>query len=181
MDCREAQSLIIPFIEGKLNDEQNTIFIDHVEHCSDCYDELEVYFIALSGIRQLDGDGADYIQDISDFKGALKKYIEYKKTTVNKHRSRHRKYRITITASAFLIAALLGTGYFAVTKNLPIGQEIKRVAASVIYKTSGEPIKKSVEKTLDYHYEEYSGYPALTINRTVPEDKEDEHEENSTD
>lgn len=181
MDCREAQSLIIPFIEGKLNDEQNTVFIDHVEHCSECYDELEVYFIALSGIRQLDGDGSDYIQDISDFKAALKNYIEYKKSTVSKHRSRHRKYRITITVAAFFIATISGAGYFAITKDIPIGQEIKRVAATVIYKTNGQPIKKSVEKTLNYHYEEYSGYPELIINRTIPKDKEDEHEKNSTD
>ena len=181
MDCREAQSLIIPFIEGKLNDEQNMVFIDHVEHCSDCYDELEVYFIAISGIRQLDGDSADYIQGISDFKGALKNYIDYKKNTVNKHRSRHRKYRIIITTTAFLIAVITGAGYWTVTTNIPIGQKIKRVAASIVYKSSGEPIKKSVEKTLNYHYEEYSGDPELIINREIPKDKEDENEENSTD
>ena len=72
MDCREAQALIVPFIEGKLNDEQNEKFIAHIETCSECYDELEVYYIVIVGVKQLDED----TQIIMDLGSNLKTYIE---------------------------------------------------------------------------------------------------------
>ena len=45
MTCREAQSCIVPFIEDKMDDERMEQFLHHIENCSECYDELEVYFI----------------------------------------------------------------------------------------------------------------------------------------
>ena len=59
-------------------------FLHHIENCSECYDELEVYFIVFSGIRQLDNDQ----EDISDFKGELKKYIQSKKEKYHKKHKR---------------------------------------------------------------------------------------------
>lgn len=84
MNCREAQSLIVPFIEDKLDDEQLEAFLAHIESCSECYDELEVYFIVFSGTRQLD----DNYDEISDFKGELTKYIERKKEKYHKKHKR---------------------------------------------------------------------------------------------
>ena len=75
MECQEAQAMIVPFIEGRLDDEQTERFIEHVEQCSDCYDELEVYYIVMVGVKQLDEEN----HPIVDFNGDLKKYLAYKK------------------------------------------------------------------------------------------------------
>ena len=106
MDCREAQSLIVPFIEGTLSDEQNEKFIEHIERCGDCYDELEVYYIVMVGVKQLDEEEHMLV----DFNGDLKKYIAFKKEQLAKKHSRSARLRFGC-AVAFLL--LLFTGSFA--------------------------------------------------------------------
>lgn len=54
MTCFEAQCLITPFINEELNNEQLEGFLEHVKHCSECRDDLEVYFTLLNGMKQLD-------------------------------------------------------------------------------------------------------------------------------
>lgn len=56
MTCKEAQGLIMPYINDKLDVDQLEEFIEHVENCSDCKEELEVYFTLLTGMKQLDED-----------------------------------------------------------------------------------------------------------------------------
>ena len=108
MTCREAQSCIVPFIEDKMDDERMEQFLHHIENCSECYDELEVYFIVFSGIRQLDNDQ----EDISDFKGELKKYIQSKKEKYHKKHKRSLWIRVSMAASVCLIAAAIGIAAF---------------------------------------------------------------------
>lgn len=54
MTCKEAQGLIMPYINDELDVGQLEKFIEHIENCSDCKEELEVYFTLLTGMRQLD-------------------------------------------------------------------------------------------------------------------------------
>ena len=62
MNCREAQQLMSSFIEDKMDEETLEAFIDHVRSCPSCYDDLEVYYMVMSGIRQLDEEeDADFI------------------------------------------------------------------------------------------------------------------------
>ncbi len=106
MDCREAQAWIVPFIEGKLNDEQNEKFIEHIENCSECYDELEVYYIVIVGTKQLDED----THMIMDFGANLKTYISHVKEHISRKHSRKARLRfggfscalLCILAVAFL-------------------------------------------------------------------------------
>ncbi len=44
MDCVRAQKLIRPYLDGKLSDRELEEFLDHVETCPACHDELEIYF-----------------------------------------------------------------------------------------------------------------------------------------
>ena len=54
MTCFEAQCLMTPFINEELNNEQVEGFLEHVKHCVDCKDDLEVYYTLLNGMKQLD-------------------------------------------------------------------------------------------------------------------------------
>jgi hypothetical protein len=55
MNCKEAQRLLVSYINGELKEKEEEEFIRHVRHCSECYEELEVYSTVFAGIRQLDG------------------------------------------------------------------------------------------------------------------------------
>ena len=57
MDCKTAQSLVIPYINDQLSDEELENFLDHLKHCKECYEELEIYFTIHYALQKLDEDG----------------------------------------------------------------------------------------------------------------------------
>lgn len=69
MNCQEAQSKIISFINEALNQEDTKAFIHHVRSCPNCWDELEINYILLVGMQQLD-DGeilsADFQKELQE-------------------------------------------------------------------------------------------------------------------
>lgn len=56
MTCLEAQSNITAFINDQLDMATLEEFIEHVNHCSDCREELEVYYTLLTAMKLLDED-----------------------------------------------------------------------------------------------------------------------------
>ena len=72
MNCLEAQSKIMAFIENKLPDDELREIIKHVRSCKNCYEELDIYYTLIVGMKQL--DESDNIS--TDFKNALDKHLE---------------------------------------------------------------------------------------------------------
>lgn len=68
MNCREAQCLLVPYINGDLKEKEEDEFVRHIRQCPECYEELEVYATVFAGIRQLDGkdDEIDYRTLVED-------------------------------------------------------------------------------------------------------------------
>lgn len=66
MTCKEAQAMVIPYINQELTIEELEPFLEHVRMCKECREELEIYYIAIVGVRQLDSEG-----DISNIKEEL--------------------------------------------------------------------------------------------------------------
>ncbi len=54
MNHLEAQSCIMPFIEGKLPDNKQLDFVMHMNTCKECHDELEIYYTLINGMQQRD-------------------------------------------------------------------------------------------------------------------------------
>jgi hypothetical protein len=52
----ETQRKITPFINDELSLKETEAFIDHVNSCSECREELEVYYALLTAMKQLDED-----------------------------------------------------------------------------------------------------------------------------
>lgn len=52
--CKEAEKMVIPYIEGQLCDQELRRFVSHVKECPDCREELETYYIVYKGLKQLD-------------------------------------------------------------------------------------------------------------------------------
>ena len=54
--CKEAESLVMPYIRHELEVGQLEEFLEHIDQCANCREELEIYYTVEVGIRQLDSD-----------------------------------------------------------------------------------------------------------------------------
>ena len=54
MKCIEARRMVTPFIYKELTDKETELFLKHIEHCSDCMDELDIYFTMYKAFDTLD-------------------------------------------------------------------------------------------------------------------------------
>ena len=69
MNCIDIQRLIVPFINDELNISQLEEFVHHVHSCPNCMEELEVHYVLLAGMKQLDEDkelSNNFHQDLMD-------------------------------------------------------------------------------------------------------------------
>ena len=57
--CKEIQSNILPFFQGKLDIKQLELFLEHMEYCETCREELEVYYTLHVAMQMLE-DSSDY-------------------------------------------------------------------------------------------------------------------------
>ena len=69
MDCRTAEGMVSSYIEHKLPVNELEEFLDHVEKCSSCYDELETYFIVHEVTQQLNDNSSNSVLDFKDLVG----------------------------------------------------------------------------------------------------------------
>lgn len=72
IECRQAESMVAQYIKHTLSVDELEEFLNHIEHCSSCFDELETYYIVHKAIQQLDEkeDGTAY-----DFRKLLEQEI----------------------------------------------------------------------------------------------------------
>ena len=105
MNCQTAESMVTRYIEHDLSVEELESFLEHVESCPSCYDELETYFIVHAAIRQLDEESQD---STLDFRELLEEDI--RKST---HYILKKKFRRALSAVGFC-ALIAGVGGFLI-------------------------------------------------------------------
>ena len=66
LDCRTEESMVNRYIDHTLNVDELEEFLDHVESCPSCYDELETYFIVHEVTQQLDEQENGTVLDFKD-------------------------------------------------------------------------------------------------------------------
>lgn len=99
MICREAQTLIEPFIRDELNIHKTREFIAHIEKCAACRDELEVRFLVDAVTREMSGEAdMDY-----DFANRLKNRIAEKKRKIGNYTLL--MFLVTLIGSVLLVLA----------------------------------------------------------------------------
>ena len=112
MNCQNAQSMVLNFINNKIDKEETKAFIEHVRDCKDCWEELEIYYVMLVGLKQLD-EGEELA---ADFRKKLQnevesRYVEIEREVKRKHIAKI--ITILVTAAiliwmfAYLISAML--------------------------------------------------------------------------
>lgn len=105
LDCRTAESMVTGYINHTLKTDEMEEFLDHIEHCTSCYDELETYFIVNKVTQQLDEqeDGC-----VLDFQNLLEQDIRRSRREIHKKRVMHLAGgALTILFSGILILFLI--------------------------------------------------------------------------
>lgn len=55
MDCKEAEKLIQPYVQGNMPEKEMEPFISHIRKCHTCHEELETYFIVNRAMAYFEG------------------------------------------------------------------------------------------------------------------------------
>ena len=63
MNCRIAEGMVNKYIDHTLPLNDLEDFLEHIEKCSSCYDELATYFIVHKAMQQLDEKQEDTVLD----------------------------------------------------------------------------------------------------------------------
>ena len=82
MNHLEAQSYILPFIEGTIPEHKQEEFVMHMKNCKKCHDELEIYYTLLVGMKQLDNRvelSSDFNRDLEEELNAMGHHVRKRK------------------------------------------------------------------------------------------------------
>ncbi len=71
LTCREAEKMVMPFINHEMDEKQMEMFLHHIRSCPSCHEELEIYYTVSLGLRQLDDGSGVY-----DIAGALEDSLD---------------------------------------------------------------------------------------------------------
>ncbi len=63
MNCLEARKCMYDYLNGNLDELKLRGFLDHLEECSECMEELRITHMVYSGVAKLD-DGSDDNMDL---------------------------------------------------------------------------------------------------------------------
>ncbi len=59
MDCKKAQQQIELYLADELDTDELEAFMEHMDSCEDCRDELEIQFLVREGLARLE-DGSTF-------------------------------------------------------------------------------------------------------------------------
>ena len=103
MTCKEAQRLVIPYIRHQLDEETMEAFLDHIDGCEECREELEIYFTVDVGIRQLDEGTGTY-----NIKGALENALALSRQRIHSlHLLKAARYAVNTLCFWSVLAVLI--------------------------------------------------------------------------
>lgn len=54
MNCKEAEKTIPSFLNDELDGDDLADFLEHIEECSECKEELSIQFLVSEGLEQLE-------------------------------------------------------------------------------------------------------------------------------
>ena len=99
MNCEEAHQNFTAFLTDRMNVDNTDEFIRHVENCTECRDELEVYYMAMAATGELSEEELESY----DLTHLLSDKMEERKAYVK----RHQFYRVVgaVAAVAMLIVS----------------------------------------------------------------------------
>lgn len=153
MDCKRAQELITAFINEQLKDDaERKAFLEHIDECAECREELEVTYSLITAMKQLDED-----TDLSDnYIAELNRKIETCYIDgLRKKRSAARRKAVIAVLIAFL---LLMNGITVVEEREELDRRFLREVVGVDLPGTGEvPGEESGVMAAEYPDEDTVG------------------------
>lgn len=111
MNCRTAEGMVNRYINHTLSVEQLEEFLDHIQECSSCYDELATYFIVHEAIQQLNESGSE---SVLDFKELLQQDIKKSRRYISRKKASRffsgiLVFLLIMSLAAFMIYVIMET------------------------------------------------------------------------
>lgn len=63
MICKETERLIIPYLNGELSEKRTKEFLTHIKKCESCYEEMEISYMASTGLERLESGSSIDIEN----------------------------------------------------------------------------------------------------------------------
>ncbi len=123
MNCQEVQSLITEYSNGILDTHKLEPFLAHISSCEECREELEVYYIVITGIKRMDHDENIAINYHQEFLNSL----VLNQNRINRAHFRMWRRRIMLGVIVFLVM------YIA---NFSLSKE--EITNNITYRIEGE-------------------------------------------
>ncbi|MCD7814756.1 MAG: zf-HC2 domain-containing protein [Lachnospiraceae bacterium] len=106
MKCNEARRMVVPFVKKELSEREMEAFLNHVESCEDCMEELDTYFMVYKAIVAID-TGA---HDEYDFKKLLAEDIRSAKRSIFRRKASRIFHVVVLTVAEVLLILSIYTG-----------------------------------------------------------------------
>jgi len=102
MTCKDVEKLIPIFIKDELNYRELEQFIDHIETCPDCKEEMSIQFLVTEGMVRLE-DGSAF-----DLNWELKNLMDVSKAKIRVHKGmQYLGIGLEIAALVVILAVIL--------------------------------------------------------------------------
>lgn len=80
MTCKEAEKLIPLFLDDDLDNKDLSEFIDHIDNCPECKEELTIQFLVKTGMQRLeDGNTFNLKQELLILIKDAKKRLKFRR------------------------------------------------------------------------------------------------------
>ncbi|MBQ7797459.1 MAG: zf-HC2 domain-containing protein, partial [Lachnospiraceae bacterium] len=100
---REAEKMVVSYIHDELTIDELDDFLDHVESCDNCMEELEIHYMVDVGLKKLDEDDATY-----DIVGDLMRKLESSARELQRFSVfQITKYAVSTLMSMWLLLAVM--------------------------------------------------------------------------
>lgn len=162
MNCLEAQSKIVAFIENKLNDDETVEFVKHIRSCDNCQEELEIYYTLLVGMKELDED--------KELSSNFKEEMEAKLNLDYRHVKNRRRIKSTfvfLILAGIVTVGFLGYQSYRTTQYLQEQEKIKLAQSQYYY---ADYYAESL-----FHTEEYDKFRFIDYMRQAQMEEEPDY------
>lgn len=133
MNCIEARRMIAPFVNKELTDKETEQFLKHIDHCSDCMDELDVYYTVHRALASLDsGKHHEF-----NFQKMLKEDIRSSRHAVAGRKVTRTVRMLLVAAAEALLLFSIYTGY-----EMRQGEIQQNTFERAIYRLHAQPPRK---------------------------------------
>ena len=159
MKCSEAQKRIRPYLEHTLQERDMAAFLDHIESCPECREELELS-LAVYGTGKYQEEWKKKLGD--NFPARISKMMEQDRKRLKHIRTEH------ITSVTILLGALVLLGFVLYFSIFGMPWALKEPEAGADVEAVTETVSESLSETVSEAFSETAS--EVATQETVGED-----------